>query len=157
MTDRMDIQITVAPHICIVSKGPRLWSLWRARDFHHFWCKQDGCDKWKVRWKAATLNSTYRGATIESVLGSCGDRWRCHWARCKVEFACACEHSVYRALALAVEWTGSTSVRTVWLCWEQKGERNRRLEESLVYPSRGIEELVDGGPVSLDLSHNDES
>lgn len=28
--------------------------------------------------------------------------------RAKVEFACTCEHSVYRALVSAVEWTGST-------------------------------------------------
>ena len=46
-------------------EGPRLWSLGRARDLYHFGCEQEECDKSKVRCKAATSNSTYRGATIE--------------------------------------------------------------------------------------------
>ena len=106
------------------------------RDLYHSWCKQE-CDKSKARCKAATSNSTYGGATIESVLGSCGDRCGRYWARCKVEFACTCEHSVYRALVPAVEWTGSTGVCPVWPCWEREGERTRQTPgKSSVHQSR---------------------
>jgi hypothetical protein len=55
MIDRMDIHITLAPHICIVSRGSAL-GLWRARvNVYHSWCKHE-CDELKVG--AATSNST---------------------------------------------------------------------------------------------------
>ena len=51
-----------------------------------------------------------------------------------------------------------------WLDWllyslAVLGKKMRGLDawKCLVHPSCGNEELVDGGPVSLELSHNDES
>lgn len=61
MIDRMDIHITVAPHICIASKGLASGLVAGTRDLYHFWCKQEGCDKSKV----CSARPPHRTAHIE--------------------------------------------------------------------------------------------
>lgn len=150
MMNRLDIHTaTDAPHICIVSRGSPL-VLWRARVIVSLLVQARMRRVEGGRQPRRTAHIEARGATIESVLGSCGDRWKRYWATCKVEFACTCEHSVYRALVPAVEWTGSTGFCPVCRSWEREGERTR--QEGSLYCSPSIACKLKSSWM-VDLSH----